>query len=166
MATPTSLPASFTAGNVLTASQMNSLRGAFRVLQIVSASTSTAATNATTTYADTGLTASITPSATSSKVLIIATSATPAKTADNSNTSLNLRLLRGATVLTSHLDLLRTNTAVINYSSADTIVWLDSPSTTSATTYKVQLANSVAASLVAVQTASSESSIILMEISA
>jgi hypothetical protein len=62
--------------------------------------------------------------------------------------------------------MLRTNSLVINYSSADTIVWLDSPATTSATTYKVQLANGVAASLVAVQTANSESSIILMEISA
>jgi hypothetical protein len=74
--------------------------------------------------------------------------------------------MRDATVLTSHLDMLRTNSLVINYSSADTIVWLDSPATTSATTYKVQLANGVAASLVAVQTANSESSIILMEISA
>lgn len=166
MATPTTLPASFTAGQVLTAAQMNDLRGAFRVLQVVSASTSTPATSSVTTYADTGLTASITPSSTSSKVLVIATSATPAKTAGDSNNVLNLRLMRGATVLTSHLDMLRTNTAVINYSSADTIVWLDSPATTSATTYKVQLANGVAASLVAVQTANSESSIILMEISA
>jgi hypothetical protein len=99
-------------------------------------------------------------------VLVIATSATPAKTAGDSNNVLNLRLMRDATVLTSHLDMLRTNSLVINYSSADTIVWLDSPATTSATTYKVQLANGVAASLVAVQTANSESSIILMEISA
>ena len=166
MATPTTLPTTFTAGQVLTAAQMNDLRGAFRVLQVVSASTSTAATSSVTTYADTGLTASITPQSNTSKVLVIATSATPAKTAGDSNNVLNLRLMRGATVLTSHLDMLRTNTAVINYGSADTIVWLDSPATTSATTYKVQLANGVAASLVAVQTANSESSIILMEISA
>jgi hypothetical protein len=166
MATPTTLPAAFVSGNVLTADQLNNVRGAFRVLQVVSASTATSATSSVTTYADTGLTASITPSSTSSKVLVIATSATPAKTAGDSNNVLNLRLMRGATVLTSHLDMLRTNTALINYASADTIVWLDSPATTSATTYKVQLANGVAASLVAVQTASSESSIILMEISA
>ena len=37
MATPTTLPASFTAGQVLTAAQMNDLRGAFRVLQVVQA---------------------------------------------------------------------------------------------------------------------------------
>jgi hypothetical protein len=33
MATPTNLPATFVAGNVLTAAQQNGLRGAFRVLQ-------------------------------------------------------------------------------------------------------------------------------------
>ena len=70
MATPTTLPSSFTAGQVLTAAQMNDLRGAFRVLQVVSSTWTTAAINSTTTYADTGLTATITPSATSSKVLV------------------------------------------------------------------------------------------------
>jgi len=38
MATPTSLPASFTSGQVLTAAQMNNLRGGFRVLQVEQAS--------------------------------------------------------------------------------------------------------------------------------
>ena len=76
MATPTTLPASFTAGQVLTASQMNNLRGAFRVLQVVS-------TTKTDTYTDssasgtlttvTGLSATITPSATTSKILIYVT---------------------------------------------------------------------------------------------
>jgi hypothetical protein len=36
MATPTTLPATFVAGNVLEAEQLNDLRGAFRVLQTVS----------------------------------------------------------------------------------------------------------------------------------
>jgi len=34
MATPTSLPATFVAGNVLTAAQMNDLRGAFRIVAV------------------------------------------------------------------------------------------------------------------------------------
>ena len=42
-----------------------------KVLQVVHATYSTLVTNSTTTYTDTGLTASITPSSTSSKVLII-----------------------------------------------------------------------------------------------
>jgi hypothetical protein len=37
MATPTTLPASFVAGSILTAAELNDLRGAFRVLQVVNA---------------------------------------------------------------------------------------------------------------------------------
>jgi hypothetical protein len=36
MATPTALPTAFVAADVLTAANMNLLRGAFRVLQVVS----------------------------------------------------------------------------------------------------------------------------------
>jgi UDP-N-acetylmuramyl tripeptide synthase len=73
MATPTSLPASFTSGQVLTAAQMNSLRGAFRILQVVSTSktdtfSSSLAQGAS--AAITGLSASITPTSTSSKILV------------------------------------------------------------------------------------------------
>lgn len=75
MATPTTLPATFVAGNVLTAAQMNNLRGAFRVLQVVSTTLTTSFTSgAGGAYANvTGLSATITPSATSSKILIMAT---------------------------------------------------------------------------------------------
>ena len=76
MATPTSLPAAWSASQVLTASSLNNLRGAFRILQVVS-------TTKTDTYSDssatgtlttiTGLTATITPSATTSKILIYVT---------------------------------------------------------------------------------------------
>ena len=74
MATPTTLPATFVSGNVLTAAQMNDLRGAFRVLQVVSTtktdtfSASVAAGGITDV---TGLSATITPSSTSSKVLVM-----------------------------------------------------------------------------------------------
>ena len=42
-----------------------------KVLQVVHAHTATVASSSSTSYADTGLTASITPSATSSKVIVI-----------------------------------------------------------------------------------------------
>lgn len=74
MATPTSLPATFVAGNVLTAAQMNDLRGAFRILQVVSTTktdTFSASLTAGTITDVTGLSVSITPSATSSKILVI-----------------------------------------------------------------------------------------------
>jgi hypothetical protein len=44
MAAVTTLPAAFVAGNVLTAAQLNNLRGAFRVLQVVQSITTTAVT--------------------------------------------------------------------------------------------------------------------------
>ncbi len=83
MATPTTLPAAFVSGAVLTADQMNNLRGAFRVLQVVSATTATAVTNNTNVQADTGLTATITPQSTSSKILVMVSQAGCEKTAGN-----------------------------------------------------------------------------------
>ena len=72
MATPTALPASFTAGDVLTAANMNLLRGAFRILQVVSTTKDDTFTSSSTTFTDvTGVSVSITPSSTNSKVLVI-----------------------------------------------------------------------------------------------
>jgi hypothetical protein len=73
MAAVTTLPATFVAGNVLTAAQMNALRGAFRVLQVVSATSVTAVSTTGSSYVTSGLTATITPSSTSSKIYVVAT---------------------------------------------------------------------------------------------
>ena len=70
MAAVTTLPATFVAGNVLTAAQMNNLRGAFRTLQVVSASSTTAVATTSTSFVTSGLAATITPSSTSSKILV------------------------------------------------------------------------------------------------
>ena len=167
MATPTTLPATFVAGNVLTAAQLNSLRGAFRVLQVVYGSTSTSTSSSVTAYADTTLTATITPSATSSKVLVLVNQNGIYKSSGNANNGLNLKLFRGAT----ELGLLAaaagyTNSALENIQNSVNATVLDSPATTSATTYKTQFANQQASASVGVQTLSTLSTIILMEISA
>jgi hypothetical protein len=166
MATPTSLPATFVSGDVLTAAQMNNLRGAFRVLQVVSASTSTEVTNSTTTYADTTLTATITPSAISSKILVYVSHPQNQKSNVSADNALNLQLLRGATSIYIFNTLLGfSGSATQQYFSANAI-YLDSPATTSATTYKTQLKNFTASAHVRVQAGLVESQIILMEISA
>jgi hypothetical protein len=166
MATPTSLPATFVAGNVLTAAQMNDLRGAFRVLQIVEGSTTTETSSSTTTFADTTLSATITPSATSSKILVYVSHAQNIKTATSNLSGLKLKLVRGSTdIYTISTFLGYTGTSIEMYFPAHGI-YLDSPATTSATTYKTQFANSTAASLVNVQQGSVRSTILLMEISA
>jgi hypothetical protein len=167
MATPTTLPATFVAGDVLTAAQMNNLRGAFRILQVVYAEYSTQVNSSTTTFADTGLTASITPSSTSSKILIIANQNGVTKTLTDIGNGTNLRLNRGATAIQSFGINVGTTGSAINLEGLTSMgLYLDSPATTSATTYKTQFANRTAASLVAVQTNSATSSMILMEISA
>jgi hypothetical protein len=135
MATPTSLPAAQTSGNVLTAAYVNDLRGAFRILQIVeSANDTTLRSTTSTTFSDSGLTLTITPQATTNKILCIyAINGFVA----GATTGLGIRLLRGAsTAVGTDLD--------NGYGSASgnafntMLYYIDSPATTSATTYKIQ----------------------------
>jgi len=72
MATPTSLPATFTAGQVLTAAQMNDLRGAFRILQVVSATDNTSFTTTSNTFVAAGANVTITPSSASNSIVLVA----------------------------------------------------------------------------------------------
>jgi len=166
MATPTTLPDSFTTGAVLTAAQMNNLRGAFRILQVVFGSTATGVTNSTSTYADTNLTATITPSSTTSKVLVLVEQNGCYKTAGNAENRMQIQLVRGATGLIDSGTLhLYTATTLIQIGSY-AVSYLDSPATTSATTYKTRFLNPNNTAQVQVQAGSATSTIVLMEVSA
>jgi len=166
MATPTTLPATFTAGNVLTAAQMNDLRGAFRILQVVNAKTSTTASSSVQTFADTNLTATITPSSTSSKILVLVSQNGLYKTSGGGN-AVNLKLLRaGTNIQNIAVELGYSPTAQELILGTTSTCYLDSPATTSATIYKTQFSNRVAGASVSVQINSAESTITLMEISA
>ena len=163
MATPTNLPAAFTVGEVLTSADMNLLRGGFRVLQVVADSNSTQTFTNGTNYVNTGLTATITPQFSTSKILVLVSQNGLLKVID---TSMGLRLVRGATVISQiGLSLMRTDSAAVNATSASTS-YLDSPATTSATTYFTQFnsKNNIAETLV--QYESTMSTIVLLEISA
>ena len=167
MATPTTLPASFTAGQVLTAAQMNDLRGAFRVLQVVAATTSTQVTNSTNVYVDTGLTATITPTSATSKILVMYSQNGGFKSNGSANNRLSVRLMRGATGIQKFEDCGFTGTALTLHVASISAQFLDSPATTSATTYKTQFLSADNAASVAVQVNGlSDSTIILAEISA
>jgi hypothetical protein len=166
MATPTNLPASFTTGAVLTAAQMNDLRGAFRILQVVTGETTTETSTSSTTHVDTTLTATITPQSSSSKILVYVSHPNCFKGNGNTLNSINFRLVRGSTnIYTFNSFLGFTGSASEMYFSANAI-HLDSPATTSATTYKTTFANEVAASQVKVQQINIGSRILLMEVSA
>jgi|DEB0MinimDraft_3_1074331.scaffolds.fasta_scaffold21558_2 hypothetical protein len=150
MATPTSLPATFVAGNVLTAAEMNGLRGAFRILQVVSATKTDTFTTTSTSYTDiTGLSVSITPTSTASKILILADVKVGVEnlasavaqvriTGGNSGSYVgdaasNRTQATSAPILRSTA--LSPNTAIFGAG----FVYLDSPATTSSTTYQVQM---------------------------
>jgi hypothetical protein len=164
MATPTTLPATFVAGNILTAAQQNALRGAFRVLQVVQGTYSTATSSSTNTYVTTGLTATITPSATSSKILCIVQQSGVGK--DN-NTYAELSLYRGASsIIAFDTSAGFTGTATSNYVGTVGTVFLDSPATVAATTYTTYFKSGAGVASVTVQNNASTSTIILMEISA
>ena len=130
------------------------------VLQVINASTSTSVGNAGSGWADAGIVATITPSSTSSKILILV----DGQGFEINQTSIGFatRLLRGSTSLSefnqyaSYTYLNNTTNVGINY--------LDSPSTTSATTYKVQVIRSGASGTARAQANGSMSTITLMEI--
>jgi hypothetical protein len=164
MATPTTLPATFVAGNILEASQLNAVRGAFRVLQVVQGTTTTPVTNSTNVYTATGLTATITPSATSSKILCLVQQNGVGK--DN-NTYCDISLFRGATNISAFgLFAAYTGNADSNYVGTTGVTYLDSPNTTAATTYSTSFLSGAGVAIARVQNSNSMSTIILMEISA
>jgi hypothetical protein len=165
MATPTNLPAAAVAGQVLTAQYVNDLRGAFRILQVVTGTTTAAVSNSTSTFADTGLTATITPTSNTSKILVFASHPGNQKTAGNLNNTLNLKLFRGATELAFNNSVGAQDVAQALIFSTQ-FMHIDSPASTSALTYKTTFANFGAAASVTVQFANTRSTIILMEISA
>lgn len=139
--------------------------GGGKVLQVVNATYSTVTTNASSTYADTGLTATITPTLNTSKILVLVNQAGCSK--DSGNTACQVQLLRGSTALIVFCGIGgTTDTGLTNTFNAATTSYLDSPATTSATTYKTQFASYSNISRALVQNGSSVSTITLLEIGA
>lgn len=151
-----------------TGGTLDRLNRAGNILQVVNATTSTQTTNTSSTYADTALTASITPTSASSKILIVVNQVSCGK--ETSNTALLLRLLRGATELIVFEKYGGyTNGTGSGWSGSCSCCYLDSPATTSAVTYKTQLASSSNTGTVYVQASNSgspASTITLMEVAA
>jgi len=134
------------------------------VLQVVNASYGTQVSNSTSTYADTGLTASITPKFATSKILVTVHQTGLFKA--NGDTRIALRLLRNSTslIVFEWGAGVTDSTATISPAGSGT-TYLDSPATTSSVTYKTQLASAQNVAQVRVNLDSNSSSTItLMEI--
>ena len=124
--------------------------GGGKVLQVIMATTATEVSNSTTTVVDSGITATITPTLNTSKVLVLIAMAV-GKSSGNSGSHLIAALFRGATN-DLQFDAGHLYTGAAAYLIAErSFNYLDSPATTSATTYKVQFSNAIAAAAVKTQ---------------
>lgn len=145
------------------------------VLQVVQGTYSTTVTIASGTYADTGLSASITPTSATSKILILVNQQTRA---DRQNTAAStlVRILRDSTAIftpdtsdsgwTIEVGGVAVTRLILD--ATKSLVYLDSPATTSSITYKTQGSTSKTSNggEAVFQVQSSTSVITLMEIAA
>ena len=116
-----------------------------KVLQLVQGTYSTATTIASTTFTDTGLSLSITPTLSTSNILVIVNQSTYVQR-DSAETSSGLQIVRDATAVFTLPSAASAGARYIGVSGqsfvatagVDAMTYLDSPATTSATTYKTQ----------------------------
>ncbi len=140
------------------------------VIQVVQTTFTAYATFASSSYVDTGLTATITPTSNTSRILVVASINNTGKY--NGNTYGNLRILRDATVLQQVTNILGYNnsTAQVDLPSL-TFSWVDSPATVAPVTYKIQVANANGVGYIMINNYfstnnASVSSLLLMEVAA
>lgn len=114
------------------------------IIQVVTASTSTTVTNATNNFVDSGLTATITPRGTASKVLVIVDQGLAILSGSPAAGYVSTQLLRGTAVIHTPV---QSSTGPFEHGSANattdfyvrgSLVKVDSPATSSAVTYKTQ----------------------------
>ena len=167
MAAVTTLPAAFVANTVLTAAEMNNLRGAFRTLQVVAVSSTTAVATTSTSYVTSGLAATITPSSSSSKVLIQVTFPYDVSSSGVITFTTLFRGTVAGTNLGSADGFGETLTVGVGQTrGAMTASFLDSPATTSATTYTVGIKVNGAGPTFTSMVGGSTGTLVLQEISA
>ena len=157
----------YTPGEVLTAASLNAnftfaaING--KVLQVVSATTATAVTTTSTSYVTSGLTATITPSLASSKILILTSQCCDRNAADDGS---HFTIFRG-TVAGTNLGVANGMGGIFPLVVTQmSLVFLDTPSTTSAQAYTVGMKNGSGSNNTRAQNGDRTSSMVLIEIGA
>jgi hypothetical protein len=157
-------------GNIATSSLAAAAVG--DVLQVVNATFSTSTTSSSTSFADSGLTASITPSSSSNKVLVqIALNGIERRDTLN---WLIANVLRDTTEIISDFAGRAGYMQKYGYTDSDyhtgvgaaAVTYLDSPASTSSTTYKVQIKANAGSASAGICAQNSTSMITLMEVAA
>ena len=108
-----------------------------RLIQTVQATDASALSSSSTSYVDTGLSASITPGSTSNKVLVLVSMGVFGADAAGSGGAA-IKLLRDSTDLIVHSSMGAHPTITYIYTAGTSFSYLDSPSSTSSLTYKTQ----------------------------
>ncbi len=130
------------------------------VLQVVSATSTTTVSTTSATYVTTGLTATITPLFSTSKILVIANPAIQGAASQN----VNITLYKNGVNLLSSFGLGYINAGTQAVNAIPNSLYLDSPATTSATTYAVYIKTTGGTTYFGVS--NTTSTIVLMEIAA
>jgi hypothetical protein len=136
-----------------------------KVVQIVQGTTTTDTASSSITFADTTLTATITPTSASNKVLVFVNQNGLQKTSADSQNAIDINLYRGGTLIATITQSAGyTNSALQLWLATASTVYLDTPATTSATTYKTQFRNPNNSAQISVQKSGTLSTITLMEV--
>ena len=152
--------------NRITVPSGHTLYAPGHVLQVVHGSTTTEVSTTSSTYVDTGLTATITPKSASSKILVLVSHSQLFKNAGNGDASVNIQLFRNGN-LVQHFNNLNLWTGSSSQVTGSTSTqYLDSPATTSALTYKTMFANYANTTGISIQFRGMPSTITLMEVAA
>jgi len=109
-----------------------------KVLQVVQDTLTSSFQTTSSTYADTGLTVAITPSSTSNKILILVDMGTSTVSA-NTNDGNGMRILRDSSAIFEDAWFLYNLGSVALQQNVGSFHYLDTPSSTSSLTYKVQI---------------------------
>ena len=160
----TTLTLPSTSGTVVTSANINSNLPTGSVLQVVQGLYTTQVLSTSSTYADTGLTATITPSSTSNKILVIVT-ADGVYASGVTNCIAAFRIVKnGSSLYEFGNGGNSSSTTLTIVTGSCSVNYLDSPSSISALTYKLQIQNKYASGTVGVSTYNGAQSITLMEI--
>lgn len=112
--------------------------GSGAVRQVVYSNWNTDTSTTSNSFVDSGLQATITPSSSSSKILVIMS--TPSRK-PNSDVNLQIRITRNGSQIIIPITYLAWNGNTIWAQETYSMTYLDSPSSTSALTYKLQFLN-------------------------
>ena len=155
-------------GNVLTMADANDIGwaapsgGGGKILQVVYGVDTSAASSSSSTMADTGLTASITPADDDNKILVLVSHNGVGKV--TSNTRVHTQLLRDSTTIAVENSQAYTADTGTIYTGSSSWSVLDDPQTDSEIVYKTQFMSQADAGTVYVGLNSSTSTMVLLEV--